>query len=160
MVWLVVFAIFVSLLIQIFRPFNNGVGSVRRAFELEGINKEFARVEVGLVKHARPACRASCSNDFALPWQSKKAQRVFKSVRTLTRLSFKRLWTMFCRGGRTPFRTAFADPDLKIGPPPFTSQRVEYPESQFPAFRITRLRGRGHKVGEPTRHILTTWSAV
>ena len=152
---LVVFAI----LIQIFRPSNDGVRPARQAFELKVVNKIFARVAVSLVIRTRSTCRSSCASNLVLPRQNNQDPFVFKSI-PLTLLSFGRLWTTFCRGGRTPLRTVFADPDLKIGPPPFASQRVEYPESRIPAFRITRSRGRGHKVGEPTRHILTTWRAL
>ena len=160
MIWFVVFAFLISLLTRIFTPANDGVRPARRAFELKGINKKFARFEVDVVKRARPACQFKYSSDFVLAWQNNQAKLVFKSIPNLTRQSFGRLWMTFCRGGRSPLRTAFADPDLKIGPPPFASQRVEYPESRIPAFRITRSRGRGHKVGEPTRHILTTWRAL
>ena len=160
MAWLVVFAFLIRLLTQISRSANNVVRPARQAFELKEVNKIFARVAVGLVRRARPACRANCAPNFVWPWQNNQVLLIFKSIATLTLLSFRRLWITFCRGGRTPLRTAFADPDLKIGPPPFASQRVEYPESRIPAFRITRSRGRGHKVGEPTRHILTIWSAL
>ena len=159
MAWLVVFAFLIRLFTQIFRAANNGV-SPARAFELKEVNKKFARVAVGLVRRARSTCWASCATEFVWPRQNNQDPLVFKSIANLTPQSFGCLWMTFCRGGRTPLRTACADPDLKIGPPPFASQRVEYPESRIPAFRITRSRGRGHKVGEPTRHILTTWRAL
>jgi len=54
MVGFVVFAFLISLLSQIFTPVNHGVRPAKRAFELKGINKKFARVEVGIVRRARP----------------------------------------------------------------------------------------------------------
>jgi len=117
MVEFVVFAFLISLLSQIFTPVNHGVRPAKRAFELKGINKKFARVEVGIVRRARPTCQYKYS-PLLLPWQNNQGQLVFKFIPTLTLLSFRRSWITFCRGGRTPLRTAFADPDLKIGPPP------------------------------------------